>query len=134
MCEIKAKANFNGQELTDIPVINPGDWFGKAWLIEIGGSYSSICLIVEAGSMSDAIDELADSEKYGHHIVVEDDNLDDYDLDSCHYGPSGQVIDLDHLMIYGAEGTDCPFPCRYFGGDLSESGMSPTEGHCREEV
>jgi hypothetical protein len=134
VCEIKANANFHGHELTDIPVINPGDWFGKTWLIEIGGSYSSFYLIVEAGSMSDAIDELADSEKYGHHIVVEDDNLDDYDPDTCNYGPSGQVIDLDHLMIYGAEGTDCPFLCRYFGDDLPNEGMSPTEFHCREEV
>lgn len=134
MCEIEANADFHGHELTDIPVINPGDWFGKTWLIEIGGSYSSFYLIVEAGSMSDAIDELADSEKYGHHIVVEDDNLDDYDPETCNYGPSGQVIDLDHLMIYGAEGSDCPFLCRYFGDDLPDEGMSPTEFHCREEV
>ena len=27
---ITAKGNLNGHELTDIVVINPGDWFGKA--------------------------------------------------------------------------------------------------------
>lgn len=134
MNEIKAKANFHDHELNDITVINPGDWFGKCWLIEIGLGYSSTYLIVEAGSICDAIDAMADSEKHGHHIVVEDDNLDDYDPDSCHYGPSGQVLDLDHLMIYGSEGSVCPFLCRYFGGDLPTDGMSPTEFHCREEV
>ena len=134
MCDIKARASFHGHDLTDIPVINPGDWFGKTWLIEIGGSYTPLFLIVEADSAQDAIDELADSDEHGHHIVVADEDLGDYDPATCNYGPSGQVIDLDHLMIYGAEGTDCPYPCRYFGGDLPEEGMSPAEFHCREEV
>ena len=38
MCSITARGKFNGQELVDIPVLNPGDWFGKAWLLEVGGS------------------------------------------------------------------------------------------------
>lgn len=130
MCEVKAHANFHGQKLTDITVINPGGWFGKTWLIEIGGSYSAHYLIVEADSMSDAIDELADDEKHGHHIVVEDDYLDDYDPESCHYGPSGQVLDLDHLMIYGQEGSATPFPCHYSGGCINHEGIVPTEFEC----
>lgn len=130
MCNVKASATFHGQELTDISVINAGGWFGKTWMIEIGGSYSSFYLVVEADSMSDAIDELADDEKYGHHIVVEDEYLSDYDPDSCHYGPSGQVLDLDHLMIYGEEGAATPFPCRYSGGCITDGGVSPTEYEC----
>ena len=124
---ITARGNLNGLELNDIPVLNPGDWFGKAWLIELGGSYSSLYLIAEANSMCDAIDELAENEKYGHQIIVEDDNLGDYPEDSRHYGASGQVLDLDHLMIYGQEGSDCPFRCRYFGDFLPEEGVVPTE-------
>ena len=54
MCLVKANATFHGHVLTDIPVLNPGDWFGKAWLIEIGGSYSPLFLVVEADSVSDA--------------------------------------------------------------------------------
>ena len=49
---ITARATFNGHSLTDIPVINPGDWFGKAWLIEIGGSYTPLFLVVEANSVT----------------------------------------------------------------------------------
>ena len=130
MCQVKANANFHGRELTDIRVINPGGWFGKTWLIEIGGSYSSFYLVVEAGSMSDAIDELADDEKYGHHIVVEDEYLSDYDPDSYHYGPSGQVLDLDHLMLYGDEGSATPFPCRYSGGCIESESVCPPDFEC----
>lgn len=124
---IKASGTIHDHELTDIEVVNPGDWFGKTWLIEIGGSYSSFYLIVEAKSMSDAIDELADSEKHGHHIVVEEEYLSDYAEDDCHYGPSGQVLDLDHLMIYGQDGAEIPFPCRYFGDGLPTEGVLPNE-------
>jgi hypothetical protein len=133
MSEVKSCATFNGHKLKDIPVINPGDWFGKTWLIEIGGSYFPLFLIVEADTMQDAIDELADSEKYGHNIVVAKEDLADYDLETCNYGPSGQVIDLDHLMIHGAEGTETPFPCQYVGDGLHKNGMKPTDFHCRED-
>lgn len=124
---ITATCTLNGHDLTKVPVVNPGDWFGKTWLLEIGGSYSPLFLIVEADSASDAIDELADSEKWGHNIVVEDAALGDYDPESCHYGPSGQVLDLDHLAIHGCEGCDVPFPCRYHGDGLPIEGVDPTE-------
>jgi len=133
MATITANGTFHGHELTDMPVINPGDWFGKTWLIEIGGSYSPFFLIVEADSMSDAIDELADHEKYGHHIVVEESDLGDYPEEDRHYGPSGQVLDLDHLMIHGQEGSTMPFPCTYNGEGLPVKGVKPNE-FCWDEL
>jgi hypothetical protein len=123
---VTASAKFHGQELKDIPVINPGGWWGKCWLLEIGGSYWPLFLIVEADSVQDAIDELADDEKYGWHIIVAPGDLDDYPEDSRHYGPSGQVLDLDHLMIHGREGAKVPFPCRYHGDGLPTEGVCPT--------
>lgn len=127
MAKITASGTFHGHELKDMPVINPGDWFGKTWLVEIGGSYSPLFLIVEADTMSDSVDELADSEKYGHHIIVEESNLDDYPEEDRHYGPSGQVLDLDHLMIHGQEGSKMPFPCTYHGEGFPPEGVQPTE-------
>ena len=124
---ITARATLHGHDLTDIPVLNPGDWFGKAWLIEIGGSYTPLFLIVEADTINDAIDELAEHEKYGHIIVVADEDLGDYAEDDRHYSGTGQVLDLDHLMIHGIEGAKCPFPCRYYGDGLPEEGVVPTE-------
>jgi hypothetical protein len=125
--KITATCTLNGHELSEVPVINPGDWFGKTWLLEIGGSYWPLFLIVEADSVSDAIDELADSEKYGHHIVVDEADLGDYPEDERHFGPSGQILDLDHLMVHGQEGQDVPFPCRYHGDGMPADGVLPTE-------
>ncbi len=133
MSEITARGSFGGQELKDIPVLNPGDWFGKTWLLEIGGSYWPLFLVVEADSVTDAIDELADNEKYGDHIVVPDADLGDYPEDERHYGPSGQVLDLDHLLVHGQEGAECPFPCTYHGDDLPTEGMRPTDFWSRED-
>jgi hypothetical protein len=127
MTDITASCKLNGQDLTNVPVLNPGDWFGKTWLLEIGGSYVPLFLMVEADSVQDAIDELAENEKYGHNIVVDEADLADYPEDSRHYGPSGQVLDLDHLMVHGQERTKMPFACRYLGEGLPESGVSPTE-------
>lgn len=124
--KITARATLNGHDLTDIPVLNPGGWFGKTWLLEIGGSYWPLFLIVEADNVNDAIDELSESD-YAHHIVVADADLADYPEDERHYGPSGQVLDLDHLMIHGAEGAKVPFPCRYYGDGLPEDGIDPTD-------
>lgn len=124
---ITARGTLNGLELTDVPVLNPGDWFGKAWLIELGGSYTPLFLIVEADSIGDAIDELAENEKYGHQIVVADADLGDYPEHDRHYSAAGKVLDFDWLMIHGQEGADCPFPCRYFGDGLPEEGVVPAE-------
>jgi hypothetical protein len=127
MPNVSAKATLNGHQLADLPVINPGDWFGKTWLVEISGSYAPLFLIVEADTLQDAIDALADNEPYGHLITVPQENLGDYDPDDRHYGPSGQVLDLDWLMIHGAEGSECPFPCRYYGDGLPEDGVAPCD-------
>lgn len=133
MATITAAAKLQDHDLKDISVLNPGDWFGKTWLLEIGGSYSPLFIIVEADSIQDAIDELADNQTYGHHIVVDEADLADYPEDERYYGASGQVLDLDHLMIHGEEGSDCPFPCLYHGDGLPPDGIKPTK-FCWEEV
>jgi hypothetical protein len=133
MSEIKARGSFGGHDLNDIPVLNPGGWFGKTWLLEIGGSYWPLFLVVEADSASNAIDELADHEKYGHQITVPPEDLGDYPVDERHYGPSGQVLDLDHLLVHGQEGAACPFPCTYHGEGLPTEGMKPGAFCDREE-
>ena len=133
MCKVIAYARFNKHELAGIPVLNPGDWWGKRWLLELGGSYWPTFLVVEADTVADAIDELADSDKYGHLITVPNEDLADYDPEDFHYGPSGQVLDLDHLMINGQEGTDCPFRCTYHGEGLPPEGMAPSEFYHRDD-
>lgn len=124
--KITASFKLNGHDLT-ADVVNAGNWFGKTWLLEIGGSYTPLFLIVEADSASDAIDSLADDEQYGHHIIVDEADLGDYPEDERHYGSSGQVLDLDHLAIHGCEGCAVPFHCRYHGDGLPAEGVLPTD-------
>ena len=78
--KITATCTLNGHDLSAVPVLNPGGWFGKTWLVEIGGYYSPLFLVVEADTISDAIDELSDDSTYGHQIhVPESDESDGSD-------------------------------------------------------
>lgn len=126
MPKITATFTFHGHELT-ADVVNAGDWFGKTWLLEIVGGFTPLFLVVEADSASDAIDELADSEQHGHHIVVDDADLGDYDPESCEYSGSGKVIDTDWLSIHGCEGCNVPFVCRYHADCLPSDGVPPAD-------
>jgi hypothetical protein len=127
MSKVTASCKFHDRELSDIPVINPDGWFGKTWLLEIGGNYSALYLVVEADSMSDAFDELSDNEAYGHMIHVPDEDLGDYPEDSRHYDGSGRVIDLDHVLIHGQEQSDVPSPVKYHGDELPAEGIDPRQ-------
>lgn len=133
MSIITASGMFGGQRLDNVEVLNSGDWFGKAWLIEIGGSFWPLFVVVEADSVQDALDELCDSSKFSHHIVVGEEDLGDYPEDERHCGPSGQVIDLEHVMVHGQEGAECPWPCMYHGDYLPPEGMKPTD-FCSDDV
>ena len=55
--KVTASCKFNDHDLTDIPVLNLDSWFGKTWLLELGGCFTPLFLVVEADTISDAIDE-----------------------------------------------------------------------------
>lgn len=122
---ITASCKFADHDLADIPVLSPGGWFGKAWLLELGGSYTPLWLVVEADTICDAIDELSDSDRYGHQIHVLPEDLGDYPENDRHYDGSGRVIDLDWLMIHGRECCDLPYPVTYHGDGLPAEGIDP---------
>ena len=121
---ITASCELHGHALTDIPVLNLGGWWGKCWLIEVGGSYAPLFLVVEADTVSDAVDELSDS-IYGHQIHVLEGDLGDYPEDERHFDGSGRVIDLEHVMIHGQEQANLPLPVKYHGEGLPEGGIDP---------
>jgi hypothetical protein len=127
MSKVTASCKSHDQHLTDIPVINPDGWFGKTWLLELGGSYTPLFLVVEADSVSDAIDELSDNERYGSQIHVPDEDLADYPENDRHYDRSGRVIDLDHVLIHGQERSDVPFKVKYHGDGLPAEGIDPRQ-------
>jgi hypothetical protein len=124
---ITASCKFNDQDLTEVAVLNPGGWFGKAWLLELGGSFTRLFLVVEADSISDAIDEFSDNTTFGHQIHVPDSDLGDYPEADRHYDGSGRILDLDHLQIHGAEGSDLPYAMTFHAEGLPSDGIDPRE-------
>lgn len=126
---ITARATLPGGEVRDgIKVLNPGDGFGRTYLVEIGMGFWPLFLIVEADSVSDVIDVVADHPVDGKLLAVADADLGDYPEESRHYGPSGQVLDLDNMMVYGPDRRGEPgYPCRYYGDGCGPDGMAPTE-------
>lgn len=112
-------------EIDEAIVVNPGEWFGKTWLLQVhGNSLQPENYVVEADNVCDAIDIFSESE-FGPRIHVSDWQLDDYPEESRHYDGHGRVIDTDWLHIFGQEHTELPWPCRYFGDRLPRSGLDP---------
>jgi len=134
---ITAKGQVKGQPV-EAEVLNPGNWFGKTWLLEIGGSFTPLFLCVEADSASDAIDELADDEKYGHNIVIGPEDMGDYDEETvARAGNSGQPVDMDWLSIHGAEGLrngQQPWPCKYHHESFPPEGLDPTSDEAHDYI
>jgi hypothetical protein len=123
--KITASCRFGDHDLRDIPVINPGGWFGKAWLVEIGGSYTPLFLVVEADTISDALDELSDDPTYGPQIHVPQEDLSDYPEEERHYDSRGRVIDLDWVMVHGQVERDLPCPVKYHVEGEEAIGIDP---------
>jgi len=126
---IVAKGRLGNHEI-EAEVINPGDWFGKTWLIEIGCGFSSSFFAVEADTVTDAIDEFSGS-AYGHLILIDDADIADYLEDgefNGYYNDGGQSCDLDNCMVHGEErpgrGEYTPWACVYTGPGLPE-GFTP---------
>jgi hypothetical protein len=125
--KITASFKVGKSEMTGVPVVNPGDWFGKAWHLSLpcsnAGGHS---FIVEADSASDAEMEFSDSE-YGHLIHVSEADLKDYPEESRQHDDSGRVIDTEELGIEGEDGAKCPFQCLYHGEGLPKGGITPLD-------
>jgi hypothetical protein len=135
---ITAKGRLGNHDI-EAECINPGDWFGKVWLLEIGCGYSSGFFAVEADSVTDAIDEFSGS-KYGHLILIDEADFADYVEDGEFNGytnDGGQPCDLDNVMVHGEErpgrGEYTPWNCRYFADDLPAEGMTPIAYYRRND-
>ena len=116
--EVRFIASLNdGHEIEGV-AINPGAWFGKVWLFQIWiANALAPCYAIEADSEQDAIDELADSERFSHLIDVpeedwpkwipsdpEDPDSDgeDEESDYCRAGNDGHWVDLTSCAIQRA--------------------------------
>jgi hypothetical protein len=118
---IWASCKFNGCELGYLPVLNPGRWHGKTWLIEHVGDVP-IRLVVEAASIHDALVVLSNDPDFGegfHFVHVQDDDLP---VDSFHQVPKTQTV-----RVHGQGHCSCPYPVRYYGEGYPDRGIDPRQ-------
>jgi len=100
-------------------VVNPGGWFGKAWLIGYPLGNFSFHVIVEADHEQDAIDVLADSDKYGHAINLDEKDVDPDDENVNRAGNDWHPVDLENVTMQKAIGAI------YLSPLLPGGGLSP---------
>lgn len=93
---MRFRAKLHGHDIAG-EVINPGDWFGKTWIIEVGVGNGNYFLAVEADTQTDAIDVLADSDQFGHAINID---VEDVDEDTSTAGNDGHPVDLTNVAIH----------------------------------
>jgi hypothetical protein len=110
----------HGEPIENVPVLNPGGWFGRAWVIEIAQGYWPSFFVVEADSETDAIDEFSGS-RFGHLIKIEPEDFGDYgtqgdngqwvnlrgepteERSEPYWNDGGEPCDLDNLGIYDCQ-------------------------------
>jgi len=104
---VRFSCRLNGEVITG-DVINPGAWFGKCWLIQVGISNAlNPFYVIEADNEQDAIDELADSERYSRLIDVPDEDCPKWnestgDFEESDYtqaGNDGHWVDLSNVAF-----------------------------------
>lgn len=86
--------------------VNPGEWFGKAWVVEVGIGCSSLFYAVEGDHEQAVIDALTDSEEYGHVIRYDSetealDAANGEEENICRAGNASEPVDLDNVAIHG---------------------------------
>ena len=109
-----------GDHQIDGECVNPGDWFGKAWILEIGVGFSSFYFAVEGDCEQDVIDNFIDLSERRHLLLIEDTNDLDEDW-TTRAGNAGEPVDLSNVAIHGKAvsrmNDDMPIAMVYFTKD-----------------
>ena len=88
--KVIAKGHFHG-EMVEATVINPGDWFGKTWLLYVADCFDPPLYVVEADTIDDALDEFAESEVGKNNVGIRDFERGDYGFQ---VSPGDQIAGL----------------------------------------
>lgn len=78
--------------------LNPGGWFGVCYVLQIAiANALNPFVVIEADNEQSAIDELADSEKWGH--LINDDTRDINDENTVTAGNDSHPVNLDNVAF-----------------------------------
>lgn len=133
----------DGENECTAPVVNPGDWWGMAWLVTHAVSYFPDQAVVEADNPGNAEDIWVES-KLGVHARISDDELKDYQTSpgrggenpeppeyGCSFTGDGTAYDSESIQITGREYGGgysnkkyVPFPCLYVGPGIPPEGVN----------
>lgn len=86
-------------------VINPGEWFGEVWLLQIAiANTVNPFYAIEANNEQDAIDIFADSERFSYLIDVDDNDApkteaEEENSDYTRAGNDGHWVDLSNCSL-----------------------------------
>jgi hypothetical protein len=127
---VRFKAKLGDHEIEG-DVVNPGDWFGRVWVIEIGMGCSSCYLAVEADDESAAIDALADSDEYSSWIAVAEADCPKTEAEEeksgyVRAGNDGHFVDLESVLIHDTKSKVKDL--RYHRADFPD-GIDPKDHH-----
>jgi len=117
---IWASCNFDGSELDFLPVLNPGAFRGKTWLIEFIGPVP-ILVVVEAELVTATIEVLNSDPDWGdlHFVHVQHDEFtEDY---------SGRVLNTQNVHVHGCDRSDPPYDVRYHDEGYPAQGIDPRQ-------
>lgn len=116
------------------PVVNPGDGFGRVWIVVPETYAGGPEFAVEASNPSDAEDDFIDSE-FGKNHRLDETELPDYMTDpgvwgdnprppeySCRFTDDGHAFDSEGIYVYGRE-REGHRGVRYFGPGVPHRGV-----------
>lgn len=112
---LTASCTFDGFNLAYLPVLNPGRWCGKTWLIELLSGVAPVWVVVEAGSIRDALLVLSTDPDFGRDVHVDHEQGDDL----------GPTLNTENVRVHGREHCDFPYPVRYHDEGFPAQGIDP---------
>jgi hypothetical protein len=109
---------FGGQDVKG-DVVNPGECFGRTWLIYVEDCFDQPLFVVEADDPCEAEEAfLADSD-LASMVRIDEVDLPDFDPEELHYDSDGNPVNTESIQIHG------PFACRYHAKGLPDTGVDP---------
>jgi hypothetical protein len=116
---IWASCDIQGHGYDYLPVINAGACAGKTCLVEILACMP-IFVIVEAGSIREALIVLSDDPEFGYWVYVADVQDDDNPTDDF-----DRVLDTRNVRVHGKGDSDLPYTVRYHDEGYPAQGIDP---------
>jgi hypothetical protein len=119
MSMIWASCEFQGHDYYYLPVLNPGAFRGKTWLLEVLACMT-IWVVVEAGSMQEALVVLSNDPEFGDWVTVAHVQGDDNPEDD-----SVRVLNTQNIRVHGQADRELPYPIRYHDEGYPAQGIDP---------